>query len=350
MKLRTTVFIAMVLSSAIACSPSESPVSNSSVDASPDTSVAEAPASSLEVTETNYAHAETARNFRNWVNLGADQKLVHMRELPLRGTAAPTVQMNDDTLYSIAIVEAVNGNVAFSIPVVDVYMAVQVVTEGGHGQHYVVEAGDYDLPVETSFAFLIYRTGTEKGLDASRQAQDQIDSSPLNFGAYELPNYDFEEVEAWTSRLTAETQGKAFSYTFPRTSAEVTDRHQWNLENANGWGGSSPEVGVANVYTNSTFLSADECLSTTFDDPKSKYFTSITAYDQDRYLIDGVRNVNSHSWEPNDDGSITVSFNCGDDSPNNIDTNGQDFSFTMRYYGVSQTVVDGNIAPETTVQ
>ena len=71
-----------------------------------------------------------------------------MRDLPPRGRAAPTVQMNDDTLYSIAIVEASDGKVQFSVPDVDVYMAVQVVTEGGHGQHYVVDAGDYDLPVE----------------------------------------------------------------------------------------------------------------------------------------------------------------------------------------------------------
>jgi hypothetical protein len=280
--MRKVALVASMLISVNACSPGEPPVPDSSVDASATAAVAEESAHSLTVTEDTYAHAETARNFRNWVNLGADKQLVHMRELPPRGREAPTVQMNDDTLYSIAIVEVVDGNVRFSIPDVDVYMAVQAVTEGGHGQQYVVDAGEYDLPVETPFAFLIYRTGMEKGLEASRHAQDQINSGALNFGTYELPDYEFEEVEAWTSRL--------------------------------------------------------------------KYFTSLTAYDSDRYLIDGVRNVNSHSWDTNDDGSITVSFNCGDEALNNIDTNGQDFSFTMRYYGVTQTVVDGDIAPEMTVQ
>ncbi len=222
------------------------------------------------------------------MQFGADKELFHMRDLPPRGRAAPTVQMNDDTLYSSAIVETVDGNVRFSIPDVDVYMAVQVVTEGGHGQHYVVEAGDYELPVETRFAFLIIRTGAEKGMEAARQAQDMINTDILNFGDYELPNYDFDEVESWTARLTAEAQGQPLTYTFPRTSAEVTDLHQWNLENANGWGGSSPEVGVANMYTNSVFSNADECLSTTFEDPESKYFTSITAYGPERYLIDSV--------------------------------------------------------------
>ncbi len=348
--MKVSFFVALILASLTACSPQESPTGANPADTPNRSSSPEAPAATLTVTEQNYARAETARNYKNWIGLGADKELVHMRDLPPRGRAAPTVQMNDDTLYSVAVVEAVDDKVQFSIPEVDVYMAVQVVTEGGHGQHYVVNAGVYDLPLETNHALLIYRTGTEKGLDAARRAQDQIDSNILNFGGYALPNYDFEEVEKWTSRLTAETQGRPFAYTFPRTSAEITDLHQWNLENANGWGGSSPEVGVANFYTNSVSLGADDCLSTTFEDPESTYFTSITAYDKDRYLMEGVKNVNSQRWQAKDDGTITVSFNCGEDAPNNIDTRGQDFSFTVRYYGVSQKVIDGDIAPEKTVR
>ena len=49
------------------------------------------------------------------------------------------------------------------------------------------------------------------------------------------------------------------------------------------------------------------------------------------------------------DGTITVSFNCGDNALNNIDTRGQKFSFTMRYYGVSQEVIDGKIDPTVTI-
>ncbi len=304
----------------------------------------------IPVSEANYAEAETARNFRNWVHLGSNKNILHLRNLPPRGRKAATVQMNDDTLYSSAIVESQNNRIQFSIPKVDVYMSVQVVTEGGHGQHYVVGAGDYDLEVETQFAFLIYRTGTEKGLDMARAAQDKVKVDTLVFGTYEVRPYDYAEVEEWTARLTAETRGAPFKYTFPRTSAEITDRHQWNLENANGWGGASPEVGVGNLYTNSVLLAGDKCLTTTFEDPESVYFTSITAYDADRYLLPDVRNVNSHRWSSNNDGTITVSFNCSDDAVNNIDTHGQEFSFTVRYYGVSQKVMDGQVTPESNVR
>ena len=63
-----------------------------------------------------------------------------------------------------------------------------------------------------------------------------------------------------------------------------------------------------------------------------------------------MKNVNSHTWTENEDGTITVSFNGGENAINNIDTQGQDFSFTMRYYGVSQKVMDGKVTPEKTVK
>ena len=92
----------------------------------------------IAVTEENFSHAETARNYRNWAKQGANKQFVIMPGLPPRGKAAATVQMNDDTLYGSAIVEAVDGKVTFSIPKTDNYLAVQVVTERGHGQQYVV--------------------------------------------------------------------------------------------------------------------------------------------------------------------------------------------------------------------
>jgi len=86
-------------------------------------------------------------------------------------------------------------------------------------------------------------------------------------------------------------------------------------------------------------MKADTCYISTFDDPENKFFTSITAYDNDKYLMEGVRNINSHSWDKNSDGTITVSFNCGENAKNNIDTQGNDFTFTSRHYGVNPKVM-----------
>ena len=131
----------------------------------------------------------------------------------------------------------------------------------------------------------------------------------------------------------------------PRTSDQVTDLHYWNLMNAAGWGAATPDPFVANMYFNSLRFSGDACYTTTFDDPQNKFFTSITAYDRDKYLMEGVKHVSSHTWVKNSDGTITVSFNCGPDAKNNIDTKGQDFTFTSRHYGVHPDVIAGGPDP-----
>lgn len=296
----------------------------------------------IEVTKENFTHAETARNYRNWASRGANQQFVKMQGLPPRGKAAPTVQMNDDTLYGVAIVEAVDGNIEFSIPETNNYMAVQVVTERGHGQHYVVEDGHYNLPVESNYAFILYRSGTENGIDNALEQLNKVNDADFNFATdYQIQPYNYEEVEAWVKQYTDEVNNMdKFTYTFPRTSDKVTDLHQWNLENAAGWGGASPEEFVGNKYANSPKMEANVCYTTTFEDPENKFFTSITAYDGDKYLMEGVRNINSHTWDKNADGTITVSFNCGDNAKNNIDTKGNDYTFTTRHYGVNPKVMD----------
>jgi hypothetical protein len=301
----------------------------------------------LAVTEESFTHAETARNYRNWASKGATEQFVKMQGLPPRGKAAPTVQMNDDTLYGVAIVKAVDGMVTFSIPETNNYMAVQVVTERGHGQHYVVEDGEYTLAVESDYAFLIYRSGTEKGIENSITQLDKVNVQDFNFATdYQVQPYDYEEVEQWVKKYTSEVNDMdRFTYTFPRSSDQVTDLHQWNLENAAGWGGASPEVNVGNKYSNSSKMDASICYTSTFEDPQNKFFTSITAYDGDKYLMDGVNSISSHTWDKNSDGSITVSFNCGEQAINNIDTKGQDFTFTSRHYGVNQKVMDSTKDP-----
>jgi hypothetical protein len=78
--------------------------------------------------------------------------------------------------------------------------------------------------------------------------------------------------------------------------------------------------------------------------PESVYFSSITVYNAQRYLFEDeeVKNVNSNTWLVNSDNTVTISFNCGPDAKNNIDTKGQDYTFTVRYYGVTEQVIRAN--------
>ncbi len=303
----------------------------------------------LQITDKNYAHAETAKNYRNWMVKGANEGISHLRIKAPRGEKAPTVQMNHDCLYSVAITKVVDGKISFEIPEnVEVYTSVQIIDQYGHGQHYVVTKGkhtvDLDTADGTTHAFLIFRSGLEKGMDAAKANQDKLTTWGLVSGDFEVPNYDFESVDAKTAELRSEVTGKAFYYTFPSTEKDVTDRHQWNLENALGWGGASPIAYEGNLYGNSEMQDGGKCMSTTFKNPESVYFSSITAYDAQRYLFvdEEVNSVNSNTWEVNSDNTVTISFNCGDNAKNNIDTKGQDYTFTTRFYGVTEQVIRAN--------
>ncbi|TWX69601.1 DUF1254 domain-containing protein [Colwellia demingiae] len=308
------------------------------------------------INDANFSHAETARMYRNWIAKGhANEQFAILPTLPPRGDKAPTVQMNDDTLYGVAVLNVVDGKVTFDIPETNNYFSVQVVTENGHGEHLIVEDGVHTLPVtDTETVFLIYRSGVEIGTNtvegiANALAQlKKVDTSKFDFATdFTLPNYDFTEVEAEVNKRKAvvdqivERDG-VFTYTFPRTPAEITDLTQWNLENAAGWGGASPIVLEGNKYVNSPFIDGDKCETTTFEDPQNRFFTSVTAYDSEKYLIEGAVAINSYSWEVNADKTVTISFNCGDDAINNIDTSayGKDFTITTRHYGATQAVID----------
>ena len=322
----------------------------------PEISGTGANSSPITISPENFAHAETARNYRNWISRGkANEQFAILSTLPPRGDKAPTVQMNDDTLYGVAIVNAVDGKVSFEIPETNNYFSVQVVTENGHGEYLIVDDGLHTLPVtDSDTAFLIYRSGVEVGASsdegiANALAQlKKVDTAKFDFATdYVLPNYDFGEVDTEVAKRKAvvdqivERDG-VFTYTFPRTPAQVTDLTQWNLENAAGWGGASPVVLEGNKYVNSPFIDGDTCKSTTFEDPKNRFFTSVTAYDSAKYLIEGAVSINSNSWDVNPDGTVTISFNCGDDAINNIDTSayGKDFTITTRHYGATQEVID----------
>jgi hypothetical protein len=303
----------------------------------------------LKVTDETYGHAETAKNYRNWMVKGANEGLSHLRIKAPRGKKAPTVQMNHDCLYSVAITKVVDAKVSFEIPEdVLVYTSVQVIDQYGHGQHYIVKKGkhtlDFDISDGTTHAFLIFRSGLEKGMEVAKENQNKLTTWGLVSGDFKVPNYNFDQVDAKTDELRSEMVGQAFYYTFPRNEKEVTDRHQWNLECALGWGGASPIAYEANLYTNSKMYSGKKSYQTTFVNPQSVYFSSFTVYNAERYLFEDedIININSNSWEVNDDNTVTVSFNCGDDAKNNINTKGQDFTFTARYYGVTEAVIEAN--------
>jgi hypothetical protein len=306
----------------------------------------------IPVTAENFAQAETAWNMRNWDKLRTGPGLFHYREPTPTGPGAPTVRMNWDTLYSNWVI-TVSDDHEFSVtlPESDLYIAVQVIDENGFSPYYIYEKGvEHKLKVDTDHAWVLFRTElkdrhSKEALAATHAAQDQIIISGIMEDVrYVMPNYDQDQLEKLRKAYKEEYLNAGIDLTYAKGPGEV-DQHILDISHAAGFGGYPPEEGRSNIYSMSDNQPGDICLAVTFDDPKSKFFTSFTVYDADGYLIDANSHIKSDQWTPNDDGTITIHFNCGDDAVNNLSSNGETFNYTVRYYGVSREVMDGTIRP-----
>lgn len=304
-------------------------------------------ADTIPVTMDNYNQAVAAKYMDNWDKRGADKAIVHLPVLVPAGDKAPVVRMNQDSLYSSAIVRAdENGMVHVSIDEgAKGYTSVHVLDENSASPAYFVGAGKHSVKVDTDYAFIIFRAGVEDKNNLS----DALAAQPLfhvDYNAtvghhYTAPNFDVAQRNALTEKLKADflKSGKDFVYVGGKEHDE--DPVHIAQSNAQGWGGMPVELGVSNIYRNTKQFDGDICQTVNFEEPDNKYFTSITLYDERGYMIDSSRfSINSYEWDKNVDGTVTINFNCGDDAINNLTTDGQDFNYSVRNYGATQRVAD----------
>lgn len=308
-------------------------------------------ADGIPVAANNFAQAETAWNFSNWAKLGADKQLVHLRDVSPTGPEAPTVRMNWDTLYSVRIVKVSDdGTFTIHLPASDLYMSAHVLDEDGFAPYYLIEKNrDHKVKVRTNYALIIFRTEvldrkSTESLKKTHASQDKIRVTGMLHEGYDAPDFNQEQLEKLRAKYKQEFLDKGIDFTYARGPGRQ-DQHILNLSHAAGWGGMEPELNVSNAYFSSATMSGDVPRSITFDDPQNKFFTSFTLYDADGYLMEGETHINSRMWKPNEDGTITIHFNGGTDAINNLSSDGQPFNYSIRNYGVSQKVIDGDWRP-----
>jgi hypothetical protein len=105
---------------------------------------------------------------------------------------------------------------------------------------------------------------------------------------------------------------------------------------AAGFGG----MNGTNVYKFVESVENNACMQSSFPDPKATEFFSFTLYNTDGYLMDGKTVINSRDMSPNQDGTYTVSINCGDAAINNISAPADlgTIGYAWRVYGASEEV------------
>ncbi len=301
----------------------------------------------IDVTSENYNQAETARNFNNWVKLGSDNKLVHRKELSPVGPKAPTIRMNLDTLYSVGVYHN-DGEMSVTIPDSGIYQSIMILDTDGYTPFFFTEPGTYEVKHDSKYLFFGFRTVVKDRHDKASfeeayAAQQGLKVEGNGSKPYVMPAFNQEQLHALTAEYNKKMLESGISFTYGDGKTPVNEEHRtWS--NAAGWGGMKVEVDVANTYNTSEVLAGNVPMQVTFKDPGNKYFTSFTIYDTDGYLVEGNTHINSYTWKPNEDGTITVHFNA-EGKINNISSGGKDYNYIVRNYGVSQAALDKTINP-----
>lgn len=332
------IVLAVALSSAlVACSK----------DAAAPIAVVDEAVESIAVTFENYNQAETARNFNNWARLGAENNMMHRKELSPTGPDAPTVRMNFDTLYSVGVYDN-DGSMTVSMAESDVYQSIMILDTDGYTPYFLTEPGEYVIENDSETLFVAIRTGVEdrhsqESFEKAYAAQSGITVEGYGSGAYVMPPYDQEQLHALTAEYNDKMLAAKIQFTYGDGETPVNEE-QRTWSNAAGWGGMAVEVGVANTYTTSENLPGDKCYAVAFPDTGNTFFTSFTIYDINGYLLEGNSHINSYTWESEDDGSTTIRFNC-EGAVNNITSSGNEYNYIIRNYGASQAMIDEDINP-----
>jgi hypothetical protein len=332
---RKSIYLVFSLAAiaATGCTPAQSPDAGKP-EAAPASSVS-MNTGPIVVNRSNYQKAEVGRNFTKWAANGANNKLMHMTAVTPSGPA-PTVRMNRDTLYSAAILDTSIGTASITLPEVDLYQSILMVDTDGYARGFVLEPGTHMVATDTRFVWVLVRTGLEKGIEEARRVQALITVQGMGEGTYSAPEYDEESLARLTRILVdeaiAEDNGDLYYGNYP---GQVDETRRLR-STAAGFGG----MNGTNMYKFVEALDNNVCMQSTFADPHAEEFFSFTLYDTSGFLMDGNTIINSRNMTANEDGTYTVSINCGDDAINNISAPAEvgTIGYAWRVYGASEEV------------
>lgn len=304
------------------------------------------------VTKKNYPTVETSRQFVIQIRrAGGINKLDRWNGITKLDNQ-PIIRLNQDTVYSMGVIDASKGATITLPDAGDRFMSVQFVDE----HHYVYAAkygaGTFEIPHKTDYMYVNVRIASETGTPEEdkfiAKLQKKIKIHANSAKPFVPIKYDEASYEkTHKALLAAFNTGKYNPQTFFNVKGVVDeDGHQ--IGAAIGWGGGQVVDNIWSMKPNSTDFG---CQSTTFEDPKLEGgFWSFTVYNKNGFLF-APSNMNSYKAKPNKDGTYTVRFGCnGQENNIQIKNDSGAWNAIVRAYKPSKLVQSGKWVPLETVQ
>ncbi len=302
------------------------------------------------VTTDNYVEAEVDISFANIYKTAGANKFRHDRNL-IALDQQPAVTMNRDTVYSFGIFYVPKGAV-ITLPASkdNRYQSAMILQSDHYIDQVFYGAGNHEIKSQTDFAAIVIRTQVDASnaddIKYVNTLQDQIKvifPKGVKVKQYQPRNWDMASVDT----IRSEYQIKAaelpnFNETSGAHGSLDPEKQKMGVAVALGL---LPPQDAMYLYRDYG-LAKDVCYSTTYKEPgfNKLGFFSFTMYGADKYLHEGVSNLNDRTIKRNEDGTFTLYFGskevCGD-VVNRLDTPSDNWYLGMRVYRAKEDVING---------
>ena len=303
----------------------------------------------IPITVDNFVRAATEIEFAKYLSLsGGVNKLFHVHE-PTAIDQQPTIRMNRDTLYSMAVIDVSEGAVLTMPETGDRYISAHILNQDHYtnevflgGGTYTLDLDTFDTPYVVMIVRILVDASDPDDIAAVKEVQNQITLDTKSNKPFILPNYDEDSFEGalqaalGLGRFTTDS-----SLTFgPK---DVVDPIRHFLGTAFGWGG-LPEEDAYYLSIEPNLPIGEYKIDVPADVPVDAFW-SVSVYNKGGFFEEnalGVYNINSVSGERNDDDSMTVHLGGCEDGRANCVPLTDGWNYTVRLYRPSPEVIDGS--------
>ena len=304
------------------------------------------------VTVDTFVRAETDRTMAAYVDQGGFGKFFHIRQ-PTPIDKQDVIRMQRDTLYSIGVFDLTNP-VTITLPDSDGrYLSALIINQDHSMLPMEYAPGEFTLTqglMGTPYVVVILRTfinaNDPADIKTANALQDAVTVAQDDPGAFEVPDWDIEQVETLRKAINV------LAGTKTDTSGFFGDKSKLNpidhlLGTAYGWGGNPKE---ATIYLNATPEKNDgktpHTMTITDKVPvEDGGFVSITMYNKEGYMQENdlkMYSVNNVTADRNEDGTVTIHAGGCEDGRKNCLPITEGWNYIIRLYKPSPEIISGD--------
>ena len=296
------------------------------------------------MTAEQYIQTESLAFFNNFYKRAGFNNFFHFQKLSTKDDKW-VVSPNQDTLYSLATINAKDGFTLELPDVGDRFISIQVVNENHYTPEYKYGGGTYHFTrkeVGSDLVVVGIRIGTDGSPEDVKYISEKLHPqykviAPAGEG--KMPELDLKKMMEVREALLP------YYAKLPNTFGIMSTGYHKGQDDwlravaaAGAWGLSADENAMYAI-SGPKDAKANECYKATFPKVPVKAFFSLTAYNADKFLMTNEKNSlssNRKSLQQNKDGGFTAYFGGADckmaGSPNFIMTPEDGWDTLLRAY------------------